>query len=114
MSDVIAAGYERLPACRRPFRIDHDHEVDVPKAPLDRHDSEIDLVREQIPERVVLVGEIENSQQCRRIGGSVFGSANQMVGVWAFYSCASRQSARGSLQNFHHSTGYLAVHTPNV
>src|SRR6266481_6140620 len=100
MSDVIAAGYERLLACRRPFRIDHDHEVDVPKTPLDRYDSEIDLVREQIPERVVLVGEIENSQQCCRIGGTVFASDNHMVDVCAFHSRHTRHSRRWDSQYF--------------
>ena len=65
VGDVVRARHECLLSRRRPIRVDHDEDIDVSKPLLRRHDREIDLIGQQIPQRVMLVGEVEDPEQCR-------------------------------------------------
>ena len=67
VGDVVRARHERLLSRRWPIRVDHDEDIDVSKPLLRRQDREIDLIGQQIAQRVVLVGEIEDSEQCCRL-----------------------------------------------
>ena len=71
VGDVVRARHERLLSRRRPIRVDHDEDIDVSKPLLRRQDREIDLIGQQIPQRIVLVGEIEDPEQCCGFSGSL-------------------------------------------
>jgi len=67
MGDVIGARDKSLLARRRPVRIDHDHDIDLPEPLLDRHDRKVDLIRQQIAQCIVLIGKIKDPQETHRL-----------------------------------------------